>query len=106
MTNVQSSIGRESDGGGGGGYGKGKASAAEVEVLRERVTARRRRARKARRESANWVVNRSRRQKVRTLAVCAGALLLMAVGLYFGLARQESTAPVESAAPTGAVGIV
>ena len=42
------------------------------------------------RQNAKWVANRSRRQKVRTVAVCAGALLLMAIGLYFGLSRQES----------------
>jgi len=52
------------------------------------------------------VVFRSRRQKVRTLAVCAGTLLLMALGLYLGLAHQESTGPLESAAPIGAAGLV
>ena len=104
MTNGQSSVGRDSARRGGG-----TVSPFTVQELRERVTARRRRARQDRRHSTKWVVNRSRRQKVRTVAVCAGALLLMALGLYFGLARQEGPAPVESAAPPGAaraVGIV
>ena len=38
------------------------------------------------------IASRSRREKVRTLAVCTGALLLMALGLYFGLSRQEAAA--------------
>jgi transcriptional regulator GlxA family with amidase domain len=52
------------------------------------------------------MVTQSRRQKVRTVAVCAGTLLLMALGLYLGLAHQESTGSLESAAPIGAAGIV
>jgi transcriptional regulator GlxA family with amidase domain len=93
MTNGQSSVRNQ--------------TSAPVQVLRERVIARRRRARKERRETANWVVARSRRQKVRTLAVCAGTLLLMALGLYLGLAHQEVTGPFESATPIGgAAGIV
>ena len=55
------------------------------------------------RESAKRMASRSRRERVRTLAVCAGALLLMALGLYFGLAHQENAAPVESAAHQGTV---
>ena len=101
MTDGQSSVGRDS-----ASSGDRTASSFTVQDLRERVTSRRRRARRDRRQSAKWVVNRSRRQKVRTLAVCAGALLLMALGLYFGLAHQESGAPVESTAPMGAVSIV
>ena len=83
--------------------GTGQASPVAVEFLRERVVVRRRLARKDRQQSAEWVVNRSRRQRMRTLAVCAGALLLMAIGLYFGLAHQESPPPVESAVLVGIV---
>jgi hypothetical protein len=32
----------------------------------------------------------SRQRKVRTAIICVGALLLMAVGLYLGLSRQEN----------------
>ena len=78
---------------------------APIQVLRERVTARRR-ARGEPVEAAKWMVTQSRRQKVRTVAVCAGTLLLMALGLYLGLAHQESTGSLESAAPIGAAGIV
>ena len=101
MTNGRSSFGSDSD-----RSENGTASAFTLAVSRERVTSRRRRARKDRRRRADWVVNRSRRQKARTLAVCAGALLLMALGLYFGLAHQESSGPVESAGPIGAAVIV
>jgi len=94
MTNGQSSVGSQ------------EAAPAPVQVLRARATARRRRARKERRETANWVIARSRRQKVRTLAVCAGTLLLMALGLYFGLAHQGNTGPFESATPRVAATVV
>jgi hypothetical protein len=65
----------------------------------ERVSVRRRRTRRGHREqrSGRRVV-RTRAHWVRTLALCTGVLLLMALGLYFGLARQESTAPAEGAA--------
>ena len=92
MTNGQSSVGSD---------GEGTASPLTLDALRERVTARRRRARQNRPQSMNWVVVRTRRQRMQMIAVCAGALLLMAIGLYFGLARQESPSPVEGAAPTG-----
>jgi transcriptional regulator GlxA family with amidase domain len=95
MTNGQSSVGRESD-----LSGNGTVSPFTLEELRVRVVARRR---VEQREGAKRVANRSRREKLRTVAVCAGALLLMALGLYFGLAHQESAAPVEGAAPTGVV---
>ncbi len=95
MTNGESTVG-----------GNRTSPPVEVQMLRERVTTRRRRARKDRRPSGKWIAARSRRQKVRTLAVCAGTLLLMALALYFGLARQESPGPVESATPLGATGIV
>jgi hypothetical protein len=98
MTNVQSNVGSDSD-----RAGDRTVTPFVLEKSRERVVARRRLERRRR---AHWVGNRSRREKVRTALVCAGALLLMALGLYFGLAHQESKVPVESAAPTGAVGIV
>ncbi len=100
MTNGQSSVGRDSD-----RSVNGTASSFTLEELRVRVVARRR---LEQRESELRVGSRSRREKVRTVAVCVGALLLMALGLYFGLSRQEAP-PVEGAAPAGAarpVGIV
>lgn len=101
MTNSHSSVGRERD-----RNGNRTSPAAGLEVLRERSAARRRRARKDRRETTHWVANRSRRQKVRTLAVCTGTLLLMALGLYFGLAHEESRGPFQSTARIGAAGVV
>ncbi len=66
----------------------------------EQGSVRRRRSRRARRgahRSGRWVV-RTRNRWMRTFALCAGVLLLMALGLYFGLAHQEA-APSEGAAP-------
>lgn len=68
-------------------------------VQHERVSVRRRRSRGAHpsgRRTGRWVA-RSRNRWVRTLALCTGVLLLMALGLYFGLAHQE-TAPSDGAA--------
>jgi hypothetical protein len=100
MTNGQSSVG--SDGG-------ELISPLAPELHRERVSVRRRRARSAgsdrRQKSPSWVAARSRRRMARSFALCAGVLLLMAIGLYFGLAHQDNAAPVEGAAPFGAVGI-
>ncbi len=101
MTNGQSSVGSDSD-----RSGSGTLTPYALEKLRERVVARRRLEQL---ENAKRVGSRSRREKVRTVSVCIGALLLMALGLYFGLARQEAPAPVEGAAPAGParpVGIV
>jgi len=98
MTNGQSSVGTEGE-----PRGNRASSSVTLEELRLRAVARRR---IEQRKNAIWVGSRSRREKVRTLAVCAGALLLMALGLYFGLAHQESSGPVESIAPVGAVSIV
>jgi hypothetical protein len=92
MTNGQPSVDS-------GRSGSGTITPFALEKLRERVVARRR---LEQRQTAQWFVNRSRREKVRTAAVCAGALLLMALGLYFGLARQEAPPSVEGAAPAGA----
>ncbi|HEX3902812.1 MAG TPA: hypothetical protein VH853_08165 [Polyangia bacterium] len=52
------------------------------------------------------MATRSRRRVVQTFALCAGVLLLMAVGLYFGLAHQENAAPAEGAARGGTLGVV
>jgi hypothetical protein len=34
---------------------------------------------------------------LRIAVVCTGALLLMALGLYFGLARQDQAGPISGA---------
>jgi hypothetical protein len=66
----------------------------------ERVSVRRRRSRRGHRseQRGDRRVVRARTRWVRTLALCTGVLLLMALGLYFGLARQESAAPSDGAA--------
>ncbi|MES1166311.1 MAG: hypothetical protein ABUR63_11160 [Verrucomicrobiota bacterium] len=51
------------------------------------------------------MVARSRRRTFRTAAVCAGVLLLMALGLYFGLSRQDSAPGGEGATRGGVVGV-
>jgi hypothetical protein len=46
---------------------------------------------------------------LRTAVVCTGVLLLMALGLYFGLSRQDSASPVggsEGGGVTGPRGVV
>ena len=96
MANGQSSVGTDRS-------GNKAVSLNNLEELRVRAVSRRR---IARRQTARWIGNRSRREKMRTLAVCVGMLLLMAVGLYFGLSDHESARPVESAAPIGAVLVV
>ena len=65
------------------------------ELRRERVVVRRRRAHSRHRRSGQWAARTSRRKTLRAFAVCAGVLVLMAVGLYFSLARQEIP-PAES----------
>lgn len=81
---------------------------AASEPRRERVRVRHRRARQGRSSShGRWVTpSRSRRRAVRTFALCTGVLLLMAIGLYFGLARRENATPSEAAIRVGAVGAV
>jgi hypothetical protein len=71
---------------------------------RRQVTVRRRRARKGVRHN-RWVAARSRTRVFRTAAVCTGVLLLMALGLYFGLSRQESAGSGEGATQGGVVGV-
>lgn len=62
---------------------------------RERVVVRRRRAHSRHRTRGRWTAQKSRRKIIRAVVVCTGVLLLMAVGLYLGLARQDM-APAES----------
>ena len=65
-------------------------------VRRERVVVRRRRAHSRHRTGGRWTARASRRRTLRAVVVCAGVLVLMAIGLYFSLARQE-VPPVEGA---------
>jgi hypothetical protein len=59
-------------------------------VRRERVVVRRRRRAHSRhRTGGRWSARTSRRNVLRAFAVCAGILVLMAVGLYLGLEHQE-----------------
>ena len=82
-------IDREPKAGGAKMVGAGASIPEAVpERYRQRAVARRRRSSKPRHDKP-WVI-RSRRRHVRTFVVCASVLLLMAVGLYFGLAHQEA----------------
>ena len=76
------------------------ASALPIEVLRQRVTAR---SRLERPSAEDWKVVHARRQKVRMFAVCAGALLLMGLGLYLELSLEDRPPPSGSMAPAFAV---
>ncbi|HEY6477503.1 MAG TPA: hypothetical protein VI456_13060 [Polyangia bacterium] len=60
-----------------------------AEPRRERVKVRRRRARQGHRPNERWTA-RTRRRAVQTVVLCAGALLLMAAGLYFSLAHASA----------------
>src|SRR5690348_5509614 len=71
---------------------------------RRLVVVRRRRPRKGVRHD-RWMAARSRTRTFRTAAVCAGVLFLMALGLYFGLSRQESAPNGEGATRGGVVGV-
>ena len=66
------------------------------ERYRERVVVRRRRCFPDRRPRP-WSARMARTRFLRMFAVSAGVLLLMAIGLYFGLARQEAAAPADGA---------
>jgi hypothetical protein len=66
------------------------------ERYRQRVVVRRRRPGKHRR-APQWSARRGRKHLLRTFAVSAGVLLIMALALYFGLARQEAAAPADGA---------
>jgi hypothetical protein len=63
------------------------------------IVTRRRRARRVRQHGRRWVAARSRKRMLRTTVVCATVLLLMAVGLYFGLSRQDVARPEEGVLP-------
>lgn len=67
-------------------------------LRRERVVVRRRRGR-SRHRTGRWQARVSRATALRAFAVCAGVLVLMAVGLYLGLARQELPPSDGSRAP-------
>jgi hypothetical protein len=69
-------------------------SIAVPEIRRQRLVVRRRRGR-GRHSTPRWTAIRSRRRTLRAFVVCASVLMLMALGLYFGLSRQEM-APAES----------
>lgn len=62
-------------------------------AVRERVAVRKRRSRKPH-NSRHWAARVSRRRAVRNFLVCTAVLLVMALGVYLGLARQD-VAPVE-----------
>ena len=62
---------------------------AAPEPRRDRVVVRRRRS-KSRHRKPLWTTRASRRKVVRTFFVCVGALMLMAVVVYFGLARSNA----------------
>jgi anti-sigma-K factor RskA len=64
------------------------------DIRRERVVVRRRRARGRHHKRGVWTARASRRKAVRAIVVCAAVLVMMALGLYYGLSRQES-APAE-----------
>ena len=64
------------------------------EPPRERVVVRRRRARGRHHKRGVWTARASRRKTIRAVLVCATVLAMMALGLYYGLSRQES-APAE-----------
>lgn len=64
---------------------------------------RRRRARGSR-SGRRWVAARSYRRMVRNVVVCTGVLLLMALGLYLGLARQDQGSPVGGSERGGVTG--
>jgi hypothetical protein len=74
------------------------------EIRRERVVVRRRRARNRHHHRVSWSARASRRKIVRAFVVCAGVLVLMALGLYFGLSRQEM-APAEGSLHRHAVAL-
>ena len=70
---------------------------------RQSYVVRKRRARGSRTKQ-RWVAARSRRRIIRTAAVCTGVLLLMALGLYLGLERQDNASPVGGSERGGVTG--
>lgn len=73
-------------------------------TLRRHGTAVRRRRAKRAPQAGRWIVARSRKRMLRTAAVCTGVLLLMAVGLYLSLSRQESAPAGDGATKFSPVG--
>ena len=61
---------------------------APTSVPEQRVKVRRRRA-LGRNPRQTWTVRTSRRRAVQTFVVCAAVMLLAALGVYFGLSRQD-----------------
>jgi len=59
------------------------------EIRRERVVVRRRRARGRHHKRGVWTARASRRKAIRAVVVCASVLVLMALGIYYGLSKQE-----------------
>jgi hypothetical protein len=84
----------------------GDAVIASIEpTLRpERVSVRRRRARRVHR-LGQVALARTRKRRVWTVVLCTGVLLLMALGLYWGLSHQEAalSEAASSAASHGAL---
>lgn len=79
--------------------------AAVPAIRRERTVVRRRRARSRRHhQHRSWTARASRRKIIRAFVVCTGVLVLMALGLYFGLSRQE-VAPAEGSLQRRAVAV-
>ena len=72
---------------------------------RRRRTVERRRRSKRVQYAAQWVVARSRKRTLKTVAVCTGVLLLMAIGLYLGLSRQDSARETEGATKFSPIGL-
>jgi len=70
--------------------------------IRERVVVRKRRSRKPH-SSRKWSARASRQRAIRNFLLCTAVLLMMAVGVYLGLSRQD-VAPVEGSVtpPPGA----
>ena len=66
------------------------------EVSRRGTQVRRRRSRKVPRQG-RWVAARSRTRMIRTTVLCTSVLLLMVLGLYLGLSRQDSAGHGEGA---------
>jgi transcriptional regulator GlxA family with amidase domain len=84
----------------------GDVSVATTELHRERVVVRKRRSRSRKhhhQHRVSWTARASRRRAIRVFVLCAGVLVLMAVGLYFGLARENNSAPAESSRDSSAI---
>lgn len=72
---------------------------AKPDLRRERVTVRRRRSKSRHHRRVSWTARASRRGALKSVLFCVGVLLVMALGLYFGLSRQNA-APVEGSLGT------